>query len=155
MVHCLRLKFCFLSLLLLCCVGCGRPENIGFVTVKVEYRGESVPEGTRVFFQKSGGYIATATVKPDGTYELKYRREAGVAIGSYVVFVGAPKSNMTPGEFQALKDKVDAEYRARGEEPPRSPDWTLPQKYYLTGTSPLRFTVEPGSNEYHLVLEDD
>ena len=135
------------------CPGCGDSAHLGYVSGKIEYGGKAVPAGNKVFFEGSG-YLAAAEIQEDGAYKLNYMGSSEIPVGEYVVFVGPPTSNMSEAEFYALKQKVAAEYRQRGEAPPPSPDWVLPAKYYSSATSPLSEAVEPGENVIDIVLEE-
>lgn len=136
-------------------LGCGGSGSSSYVQGKVVYEGKPVAAGTGVFFEQPGkGYIASAAVAEDGTYQLQHKRSEAIRPGEYVVYVGPPVTYMTEQEFRRLKKKVAAEYRSRGEKPPRSPDWVLPEIYYQSATSPLRATLNPGDNVIDLTLED-
>lgn len=136
------------------CVGCGESASVGNVSGKVTIDGQPVAAGSTVFFEQSRhGVIAAGIIEDGGAYTLNYQGSPGIPPGDYVVFVGPPDSNMSQQEFYALKKKVDAEFRSRGEQPPPSPDWTLPAKYYQSSTSPLRERVEVGENTVNLALK--
>ena len=106
-------------------------------------RDSSAQYGNKVFFE-GNGYLAVGVVEDDGAYTLNYQGSPEIPLGDYVVFVGPPTSYMDEAEFRALEQKVAAECRQRGEEPPPFPDWVLPAKFYRSTTSPLRETVEWG-----------
>jgi len=135
------------------CLGCGDSKPVGYVSGMIEYDGKPVPAGNKVFFEGSG-YLAAAVIREDGSYTLNYKGSPEIPLGDYVVFVGPPTSMMTDAEFHALREKVAAEYRQRGEKPPPFPDWVLPARYYRSTTSPLRATVEPGDNAIPLSLDN-
>lgn len=136
-------------------VGCGGPE-MATVNGTTEYDRKSIPEGTRILFQKaSTGYVAVGIVEDDGSFALKHKGELKIEPGDYTVFVGPPKSNLTEGEFTKLKAKVDADFRKRGKEPPPSPDWVLPLTYYQANTSPLSQSIQPGEQTVAIKLEDE
>jgi len=135
------------------CSGCGDSAPVGYVSGKIEYEGKPVPAGNKVFFEGSG-YLAAAVIQENGAYTLNYMGSPEIPVGDYVVFVGPPTSTMSESEFYALKKKVAAEYRQRGEKPPPFPDWVLPAKYYRSETTPLFEAVEPGKNVIDIVLEE-
>ena len=136
------------------CSGCGDSSPYGQVSGKIEFGGKPVPAGNKVFFEQSStGILAAGVIQDDGAYALNVQGSPKIPLGDYVVFVGPPTSNMSEAEFRALKKKVDAEYRSRGEEPPPFPDWVLPAKFYRSTTSPLRKTVEAGENQINLSLD--
>lgn len=150
-----RYRFGGFAWLLLLGAGCGGGADVGYVTGTLFDDGAPAPEGTKVFFEQSGrGYIAVGQLDAEGGFSLNFRGERGIEPAKYVVFVGPPDSSLTPAEFGALKAKVNAEYRKRGEKPPASPDWVLPEVYYSPQTSPLRATVEVGPNQIDLSLDD-
>ena len=75
--------------------GCSDP-NVAYVQGTVTLASQEIPAGTRLFFEKPGsGYVAAAIIGADGSFELKYRREAKIEPGDYTVFIGPPKSSMT------------------------------------------------------------
>lgn len=134
--------------------GCSSSEPAGTVTGTVKHGGEPVPAGTNVYFEQSStGVIASSAVQSDGSYALQYQGTTMIPLGSYKVFIGPPESNLSEKEFYALKKKVDAEYRSRGEKPPPSPDWVLPAQFYTSATSPLSETVSEGENEIKITLQ--
>lgn len=142
-----------LVLITLICLGCGESTPSGTVSGKITLEGEPVAAGNEIFFeQRSRGLIAAGVVEEEGRYSLNYNGSHRIPLGDYVVFVGAPESNMSEKEFYELKRKVDAEFRSRGENPPLSPDWTLPAQYYQSNTSPLRETVQQGENTIDIEL---
>lgn len=134
--------------------GCSPSQPSGTVTGTVKHEGEPVPTGTNVYFEQSStGVIASSEVQSDGSYALRYQGTTMIPLGSYKVFIGPPQIDFTEKEYYALKKKVDAEYRARGEKPPPSPDWVLPAKFYTSATSPLSETVSEGENEITITLQ--
>ena len=133
--------------------GCESSTSVGYVSGKIENGGKPVPTGNKVFFE-GGGYLAAGVIQENGAYTLNYVGSPKIPVGNYVVFVGPPTSTMSEGEFYALKNKVAAQYRQRGEKPPPFPDWVLPARFYRSTTSPLRATVEPGDNDINLSLDD-
>jgi len=141
---------------LIACLGCKPSKPSGSVTGKVQYQGESAATaGSHVYFEQSStGYIASSEIQDDGTYSLKYQGTSQIPLGEFTVFVGPPETNLSEKEFFALKAKVDADFRRRGKKPPASPDWTLPERYYLSSTSPLRETVEQGENTINILLQE-
>lgn len=141
-----QITFLWLLMAMLLLGGCADP-NVAYVQGTVSSASQEIPAGTRLFFEKPGsGYMAAAVIGPDGSFELKYRREEEIEPGDYTVFIGPPKSTMTAKEFYELKAKVAAEYRERGEAPPPSPDWVLPVQYYASKSSPLKETIVAGKN---------
>src|SRR5690348_3321206 len=79
----------FLAMLLAVSVGCSEkmPRVYGQVTID----GKAVPEGMISFQPVSGGAIAMAPIKPDGSYEVKTGNTTGLAPGEYNIAVSAPK----------------------------------------------------------------
>lgn len=146
---------CFTPALFLALLGCSKPANVGSVSGTVSFQGEPVPAGNIIYFEQSSkGYLAVSEIGENGSYTLNYQRTPDIPLGDYAVYVGPPESNMTQTEYYALKKKVDAEFRSRGEQPPPSPDWTLPAKFYAPTTSPLSATVEAGENDIPISLEE-
>ncbi|QDT70817.1 hypothetical protein MalM25_37730 [Planctomycetes bacterium MalM25] len=134
-------------------VGCG-PSDIAYVSGSASHEGSPTPAGTKVFFELPGqGYLGVGVTQEDGAFTLKHRGSESLRSGDYVVFVGPPESDLSEAEFMQLKKKVEAEYRAKGKKPPRSPDWVLPEKFYSPRTSGLRRTVSPGENTIDLAFD--
>ena len=133
--------------------GCSDP-NIAYVSGSARCEKGEVPEGTRIFFERPGqGYVASAIVDTKGNFQLNHQGSRKIHPGEYVVFIGPPQSMMSPAEFEALRSKVNAEYKQRGKSPPPSPDWIFPEKYYQSASSPIHETVHPGDNVIQILIE--
>lgn len=135
--------------------GCSKGEDYGFVTGKLTIAGEPAPVGTQIFFKGVGkGAVAAGKLDESGRYELKLKGNKKIVLGEYTVFLGAPPSDFSPAEYAKFTAKVKAEYRAKGKKPPSNPEWVLPEIYYTPQTSPLRATVENGTNDFPFDLEE-
>jgi hypothetical protein len=108
-------KWIGLMALVLLCVGCGDPavtpaEGIP-VQGKVFYRGQPLPFGTIVFTpdadRGTNGPLATATIQPDGSFQLKSGEVIGAVAGWHRVTVLAiemqpPAPGQPQGEPRAI-----------------------------------------------------
>jgi hypothetical protein len=117
--------------------GCGGPFDAA-VSGVVTLDGVAVPGGTVTFNPVQGGPAAYARIDEDGAYTVQTGSEAGLPSGEYQVTVSANEPPTT-------------EQISRGGPPPSGKPIT-PLWYRLKDTSGLRFTVQPGNNEFDLKL---
>lgn len=117
-------------------LGCGAHDAT--VSGSVTLDGESLKSGTISFFPVADGPTAYARIEPDGGYELRTGREAGLAPGEYQVTVVAREQR----ELSATD--------AAGPPPPGRQ--LTPNHYRDRKTSGLQYTIEPGHNQIDLTL---
>lgn len=117
-------------------MGCG---GNGLATVSGEVTLDSKPLATgQVVFNPLGKQpTAIGHIQSNGTYRLSTGRETGVAPGEYIVTVQAREPTLEP------TDNTSG---------PRTGKLLTPEEYGSAQTTPLRFTVEPGSNEFDIPL---
>src|SRR4051812_8298678 len=119
-------------LLLAGCAG-----RTGDVSGQVTLDGERVNFGT-VAIQSANGKVASAMIKPDGTYSV-----TGVAPGDAVVTVQTYPLPPVMGRPDQPGPK--------GEAPPPALRYTpIPAVYGESARSPLKLTVKPGSQTFDL-----
>ena len=116
--------------------GCGGPYDAS-VSGVVKLDGSPVPRGTVKFIPEQPGPSGYGLIGSDGTYEVLTGREAGLKSGHYVVTVVVNQPS-TPNKIPSL--------------PPIPGKPITPAWYRDQSQSPLKYTVEPGSNEINLEL---
>ena len=116
--------------------GCGGPYDAA-VTGVITIDNAPVPRGTVKFLPQQAGPPGYGLIGSDGSYEVMTGRERGLQSGSYVVTVVANEESI-PNPEPSL--------------PPRPGKPITPPWYRIPAQSPLKFTVEPGSNEIDLDL---
>lgn len=122
----------------------------GMVSGKATIAGEPLPAGCQVLFMATrGGFTASGTVGPDGTFSLQYLVPTGLPVGDYVVQIAPPATaaggaSADPAEM-AKRMKLSAGGKADDGLP-------FPSRYTTTATSGLAFTVKPGENTFDLAL---
>ncbi len=140
-----RIFACFALVSTLTACGPTRPETAP-VTGKVTFQGRPVPEGTITFYPAEGR-SATARLRPDGSYTLTTFDEGdGAIVGSHEVtieaarFAGRPRATSFEEEIAKAKSGGQAPAGAGG------PQWIVPERYAVRGTSPLKAEVKSGTN---------
>ena len=116
-------------------LGCSSGPETGDVAGTVTFKGKAVKEGRVTFLNPKEGGAAESEIGPDGRYSI-----SKVPVGEYLIVV-------TP-----LSVIMDTD---PGKSPPapvekQAPD--IPRKYRQEGTTPLKYTVKPGSNEFKIEL---
>lgn len=119
------------------CVGCGSHEARGRVVGKVTFQGKVVSEGQVVFSNMDKGIHIAAQLKPEGTYEVRMGKGAGLPSGTYSVCV-CPPPLMPKGVFDPATVK-------------QYPN--IPQKYREASTSGLTLTVQEGENLFDVAMQ--
>jgi hypothetical protein len=138
------LQLVLLGLFGLALLGCSRPK--GTVSGTVTYKGEPVPAGMVAFFGP-GDQVASAPLRPDGTYEA-----SGVPLGEVKVTVTTPPPG--PSAEQLAKNPMVQERNKDGNViRPAEKTVTVPAKYSRPGTSGLGLTVTEGSQPYDIPLK--
>jgi len=117
--------------------GCGGPYDAS-VSGAVTLDGQIVPRGTVAFHPVTGGPVAYAPIRSDGSYVVRTGREEGLPAGEYQVTV---MSNELPAQLETKEGRPQPPGKAI------TPPW-----YCSKETSGLQFTVEPGANEIDLEL---
>jgi hypothetical protein len=98
--------------------------------------------GLVIFTSKAANISASGAIDVDGTFRLNcLKRDDGLPPGSYDVTV-------SPGEV-VLSEFADAAARKAARDAIRM----IPAKYGHTSTSPLKATVERGTNQVTLTLD--
>jgi hypothetical protein len=106
---------------------------------QVAYRGKPVTEGTVTFYNLTSGYTAEARLGPDGSYTVT-TPEGGLEVGDYVVTVNPP----------IVIDNSDPKTPPSQVEKP-SPN--IPPRYRTQGSTPLKATVQKGSNTFNFDMK--
>ncbi len=137
---CQRLVLSLVCLGLLSLTGCGGVYD-SYVSGVVTLDGTSLPSGTVAYIPENTGPASYGTVLNDGSYVVNTGREEGLPTGSYAVTVVAREA--------AVEDKS-----GRGL-PPQAGKMITPPWYTSKKSTPLKITVEPGSQEINLELKSD
>jgi hypothetical protein len=105
----------------------------------VTFDGSPVTEGTVTFLNPTEGGTAEAQISATGSYKV----QTGVAPGDYLVVISPPME---------MKDTDP------GKSPPapvEKPAPNIPPKYRMQGTTPLRASVKPGTNEFNFDMKPE
>jgi hypothetical protein len=114
--------------------GCGRGLTVGEVSGQVTFMGKPVSEGTITFINPTKGYVAEASLQKDGSYVVQ-TPEGGLVVGEYLVMVN-------PLRY------VDTSNPRTPPSPVEKPAPNIPEKYRNQGRTPLRASVQKGSNTF-------
>lgn len=144
-----------LCLALSCLSGCGKKQAT--VKGKVSFKGQPLTSGN-IAFVDGGGRIAPGTIKSDGTYLV-----ANVPVGEVTITVQtAPpmmammgmgsKPKKPSGLAPMPKDMIPADYQENSPDKKPLPVVPAPEKYNKVETSPLKYTVQSGTQEYNIDL---
>ncbi len=129
-----------LASMLAAIAGCGGVYDAtveGVVTLD----GNPVPAGAVAFIPSSGGPSAYAQSDTSGNYEVFTGMEAGLSPGEYAVTV------------VAREDPTAKQSNFEGPPPPGKQ--ITPLWYGSSKTSPLKYTVEAGANDYDIALTSE
>lgn len=142
------------SFSLLCLSGCGG-KKVATVSGKVTFNGKSLTAGNIAFVGKTG--IGHGTIKQDGSYVVPNVPVGEVTItietppprrGGMAGMMDAPKA---PSGVPAMpKEMIPADYQEKQSSVPVVP---APEKYSKVETSPLKYTVKSGKQEYKIDLQ--
>jgi len=138
------------SLTLGCSGSAGRPP-LARVSGTVTHNGKPVTSGSVVFTpvgdsQGAGARIATGQIESDGSYTLTtYDTGDGAVLGQHIVTV---ESHGTGEDIKKLNVKPDGKIAYK------LPKTTIPDKYNKPDRTPLKHTVEAGSNKIDIDLKD-
>lgn len=118
--------------------GCGKASPpTGTVRGSVMTRGERLPGG-RVCVISKAGAGAVAAVAADGTYSFEDR----LPVGQYTVWLMLPAPS-PPGEATPSPGIDEAKWGR-----------LVPAEYRTQTSSPLRFVLKPGANEFLIEITD-
>ncbi len=112
--------------------GCGPGRERGTLTGTVTFQGRPVTDGEVFFYDDADAVYMTASIKPDGTFEVVTAEGKGIWAGNYRVAV-APR-------------RVDPEIGVPTQPTviPRPSD--IPPRYWTPKTSGIEFEVKEGEN---------
>jgi hypothetical protein len=131
---------CLLGLALVCAPGCGKSKGTVSGTVKMK-SGAPVSAGSTVTFWGADNRSYPGQVGAEGKYSIP-----DVPAGEMKVTVTPPSE----GVQTMAKAKLPGETGASKPPPPPTP---IPPKYTKQADTPLKFTVQKGSNEINITLE--
>ncbi len=130
--HCNKLAFSVFYIFLTGCGGIYDSSVTGLITLD----GAPLPRGTVCFNPDADGPSAYGLIQSDGKYTLATGREEGLPSGSYTVTVIANEPSVA---------KVAGAIPTPGK--PITPRW-----YRSKNTSPLKYSLEPGTNQIDMQL---
>ena len=125
---------------ILTAAGCTRRADVGGV---VTLDGKPLPTGVVTFTPASGGATGYAAIGEDGRYTVQTGASAGLPPGEYVVTVaanGPAATDSQPGPGP-ISDGIRP--------------LVTPQRYADRAESPLRATLQSGTQELRLVLTSE
>lgn len=120
-------------------IGCSPEEELGRISGTVTHLGKPLSRGLVMFANRQKGVYMTAPIQPDGSYEVKMAKGAGLPLGDYDVAVAPPVIDHPIGPIlnpPKLEDEPD-----------------FPAKYRTWDTSPLKVTIVSGENQLAIELE--
>lgn len=127
--------FVIVSLGVIFLVGCQQHSSRQChpVTGKVTFKGQPVAEGRIRFNNQQAGVDATATLQPDGSYEIVMAEGKGLPEGTYAVAVLPPVVKAPLGPMTSVKQQAYP---------------SIPNKYRTPSTSGLSFVVKSDENRF-------
>lgn len=133
-------------LLLTCTTGCSSgselPGDTGIVRGNVTYKGQPIPEGSAVVMvHRERGIVGIGVTDSLGEFQIRMRGGHDVLVGEYDVHI-TPPGELDENVGTPTMDNVPETWKA------------VPMQYWTLDTSPEKFTVEPGENQYFLNLKD-
>ncbi len=133
-------KCCGTTLMLLSILlpGCAPEELAGSVTGKITYKGKQLDKGAIAFYPNSSGQVCGSNIQPDGTFRLINQEKTDrIPIGNYTAVIIADNGNIA----------------AMNEDPLMKIEPTVPFKFSSPGTSPLKYDVVVGENNFDINLD--
>jgi hypothetical protein len=137
--------------------GCGGDPDLpklGKVSGTVTYKGQPVTKGLVTFIPAGGsgaqtGQSATGEIQKDGSFTLStFENNDGAVLGEHIVVVQSREDDPAlEGQGMPIPD-------ARGRLKIKPSKHLVPEKYGSSDKSPLRHTVEAGSNTFTIELKD-
>lgn len=134
--------------------GCGGVDKdmptLAKVTGKVTYKGKPVTNGSVIFTPIAGkggetGQLATGQLESDGSFTLTtFNTGDGAILGQHNVTVESSGEDI---------NKLN-QPRADGSIAYVLPKSAVPKKYLDPTSSPLKYTVEAGSNNFEIEMKD-
>lgn len=129
------------SVLLFFCAavgGCHSEEPGAIVRGKVIYKKAPLDEGSVVFYPTDSGQVAYGNVQKDGTFQLlNAKKTERIEPGKYVAVIVA-------GTGRIAETKEDPSYSAQP---------AVPLRFSSATTSPLKYEVVLGENNFELDLD--
>lgn len=159
------LKFVVAASLTTVLAGCGGrelPEDETFGTVKgtIKHNGQAVAEGTQVVFKNvKKGWMATASVKTDGAFSLRFRDGTDIPTGLYAIGITPPSvgnevdPDSQPDEYGEMMG-FNASTGKASKTDDKAEEFQFPARFANPDTSAEEFTVKEGENEYNLDMKD-
>jgi hypothetical protein len=125
-----------IAALLLC--GCNREPPGGIVRGKVSYNGKALEKGSIVFYPSSNAQVCHGNIQKDGSFKLENQVRT---------------ERIEPGKYTAVIVADNTEIAAMKEDPLFPVQPTVPFKFASVTTSPLKYDVVIGENEFDVNLD--
>lgn len=110
----------------------------GEVSGTISFQGKPLPGGTITFHPQGEGNPAYGELQSDGTYELTtYEKGDGAVLGEHIVTIEIFAGQAAPSALPGSETRSSS----------------IPKKYTSVEDSPLKFTVESGSNTANFELK--
>lgn len=141
-------SFVVCCLALSCLPGCGKSNQKATVKGKVVFNNQPLTAGT-VAFVDASGRSGSSRIESNGTYTVN---DAPVGVVTVTVFT-PPPSQIAANQGMAAHKGMPKEFLPPGQEENKAVRVVpAPEKYQKVETSTLKYTVQPGSQEYNIDL---
>lgn len=118
-------------------VGCGE-EPGALVHGKVTYKGKPFDKGTIMFYPNGKGQASYGRIQPDGTFQLMNPHKT---------------DRIEPGKYVAVILAGNDEIAAMKEDPSYPVQPAVPFKFSSASSSPLKYEVKLGNNDFDINLD--
>ena len=116
--------------------GCSSGPETGDVAGKVTFKGKAVKEGRVTFLNPKEGGAYESEIGPEGSYAIPK-----VVVGEYQIVVAPLTVIMDTDPGKSPPSPVEK----------AAPD--IPMKYRQEGTTPLKYAVKSGTNDFDIELK--
>lgn len=118
--------------------GCSSEEPGAIVRGKVIYKSAPLDQGTVFFFPNGSGQSSYGNVQKDGTFQLMNPHKT---------------ERIEPGKYVAVILAGNSQIAAMKEDPLYPVQPVVPMKFSSVTTSPLKYDVVLGENEFEIDLD--
>ena len=119
--------------------GCNREAPGGIVRGKVSYKGKTLEKGSVVFYPSGTAQVCHGNIQKDGAFKLENQVRT---------------ERVEPGKYTAIIVADNTEIAAMKEDPLFPVQPTVPFKFASVATSPLKYDVVLGENEFDINLDN-
>jgi hypothetical protein len=153
---CVRVAACVsLSAVWGCGAAAGLPQT-GKVHGTVAYKGKPVSTGTVTFFpleaKGEANRPAIGEISSDGSFELTtFNTGDGAVLGQHKAIVVAKTEGTVKAADDTIPSQLPSDLKKAAEQGPKA---LVPSNYMDPEKTPLRYTVQKGTNRFDLELKD-